>query len=73
MQLRRILIIFWVVLIFMSSTALNQFEKETVVAIIDTGFNGDIVKKHKTWENKSELPNNHIDDDNNGYIDDCYG
>lgn len=45
-----------------------------VVAVIDTGldlqhpdFGG------KLWLNRDEIPNNEIDDDNNGYVDDYYG
>ena len=49
-------------------------KKTVVVAVIDSGV--DI--KHedlqgKIWVNKNEVPNNNIDDDNNGYIDDIHG
>lgn len=43
-----------------------------VVAIVDGGFyltHPDL----KFWINYAEIPNNNIDDDNNGYIDDYYG
>ncbi|MCL4742732.1 MAG: S8 family serine peptidase [Phycisphaerales bacterium] len=45
-----------------------------VVAIIDTGMNynhPDLAANR--WENPGEIPNNGIDDDGNGYIDDIYG
>ena len=46
----------------------------SVVAIIDTGVD----LKHpdlegKIWNNPREIPDNDIDDDNNGYVDDIYG
>ncbi len=45
-----------------------------VVAVIDTGvdYNHEDIKPNM-WENPNEIPNNGIDDDNNGYIDDIYG
>lgn len=45
-----------------------------VVAIIDSGVwleHPDLVGTN--WVNKDEIPNNNIDDDKNGYIDDYYG
>lgn len=45
-----------------------------VVAIIDSGvdiYHEDL--KEKVWVNKGEIPNNGIDDDKNGYIDDVNG
>lgn len=47
---------------------------EIVVAIIDQDFSTtheDL--KNSFWTNPNEIPNNGIDDDNNGYIDDLYG
>lgn len=48
--------------------------KETVVGVIDTGVN----YLHKDlaanmWVNTAEIPDNKIDDDNNGYVDDVHG
>ena len=51
-----------------------SFVKKVVVAVIDTGI--DIEHKDlqgKIWENVKEIPNNNIDDDNNGFIDDVHG
>lgn len=55
------------------SNTYNKMKRQIVIAIIDTEFNTKIIEKHKVWKNKNEIPNNHIDDDNNGYIDDYYG
>ena len=48
--------------------------KEIVVAVIDSGVDtshADIVKN--LWVNPGEIPNNGIDDDKNGYVDDIHG
>ncbi len=48
--------------------------KEIIVAVIDTKldiFHEDI--KEQLWVNKNEIPDNGIDDDKNGYIDDTHG
>ncbi len=45
-----------------------------VVAVIDTGVDythEDL--KNNIWVNTAEIPDNNIDDDKNGYIDDYYG
>src|SRR5690606_24880189 len=47
---------------------------EVIVAVIDSGV--DIHHEDlqgKIWVNSKEIPNNGIDDDNNGYIDDIHG
>lgn len=52
----------------------NKKGSETIIAIIDTPL--DIEHeyiKSSIWVNKDEIPNNNIDDDNNGYIDDVHG
>jgi cell wall-associated protease len=48
--------------------------KEIIVAIIDTeiDINHEDLKE-AVWFNKKEIPNNNIDDDRNGYIDDING
>lgn len=45
-----------------------------VVAVIDTGvdYNHEDLKANM-WYNSKETPNNNIDDDGNGYVDDYYG
>lgn len=52
----------------------KQKSTTVVVAVIDSGI--DIEHKDlkgKIWVNEDEIPNNGIDDDNNGYIDDVHG
>ena len=45
-----------------------------IVAVIDTELDIDHEDlKDQVWINKDEIPNNNIDDDNNGYIDDIHG
>jgi len=47
---------------------------EVYVAVIDTGIdyrNDDL--KANLWKNPDEICYNGLDDDNNGYVDDCYG
>ena len=49
-------------------------KKEIVIAVIDTGVDfthPDLAAN--IWVNTGEIPNNGIDDDGNGYIDDYYG
>ncbi len=48
--------------------------KQVTIAIIDTGVDyqhPDL--KDQMWVNPNEIPNNGIDDDGNGYIDDIHG
>ncbi len=45
-----------------------------VVAVLDSGVDIDHKDlKNNIWINEDEIPENGIDDDNNGYIDDVYG
>lgn len=48
--------------------------KEIIVAVIDSGIdiNHEDLKT-KIWINELEIPNNNLDDDQNGYIDDYMG
>jgi serine protease len=43
-----------------------------VVAVVDGGFDINQIDLD-FWKNKNEIPNNSIDDDNNGYVDDYDG
>jgi subtilisin family serine protease len=48
--------------------------KTVLVAIIDSGFDLDHEDlKDSYWTNEDEIPNNGIDDDKNGYVDDVHG
>ena len=45
-----------------------------VIAVIDTGVDYDHEDiTANMWTNPEEIPNNGIDDDNNGFVDDVYG
>ena len=51
-----------------------QNAKEVIVAIIDAGVDiNHEALKNNIWINKDEIPNNKIDDDGNGYVDDYFG
>ena len=47
---------------------------DVIVAVIDTGiqYDHEDLRDH-IWRNPKEIPNNRIDDDNNGFIDDVVG
>ena len=54
--------------------AIEKGNPEVIIAVVDTGFDythEDLALQ--TWINVDEIPNNRIDDDNNGYIDDVHG
>ena len=54
--------------------AIEQGDPEVIIAVVDTGFDythEDLASQ--TWINPGEIPDNGIDDDNNGYIDDVHG
>lgn len=49
-------------------------KEPVVVAVLDMGINYNHPDlKNIVWKNTSEIPNNGIDDDNNGYVDDYQG
>lgn len=48
--------------------------EKVVVAVIDSGVDTDHQDlANMIWTNQNEIPNNNIDDDNNGFIDDIHG
>ena len=56
------------------SLLIGKKGKEIIVAVLDTKldiYHEDL--KDQLWRNKGEIPNNNIDDDKNGYIDDING
>lgn len=53
---------------------LDAMGREIVVAVIDDGFEFEHEDfEGSLWVNKEEIPDNNIDDDQNGYVDDVYG
>ena len=49
-------------------------DNEIVIAIIDSEIDFSVEElKSSRWINEEEKPNNNIDDDKNGYVDDTYG
>ncbi len=52
----------------------NQGSSNIVIAIVDSGteWNHEDLLSN-VWTNPNEIPNNGIDDDNNGFIDDVHG
>ena len=54
--------------------AIEKGDPEVIIAVVDTGFDythEDLASQ--TWVNADEIPDNGIDDDSNGYIDDVRG
>ena len=54
--------------------AIEKGNREVVIAIIDSGIDyrhDDLAPK--AWINPGEVPENGLDDDGNGYVDDVYG
>lgn len=54
------------------SDGVNAFGDTVVMAVVDDGF----ALGHDDmdyWKNRNEIPNNSLDDDNNGYVDDYDG
>jgi subtilisin family serine protease len=53
---------------------LSHGSSEVVVAVIDSGIDSTIPQlAESVWVNADEIPDNGIDDDHNGYIDDMHG
>ena len=58
----------------LEASAVTQGDPNLVVAVIDSGVDfshPDLAGR--AWTNPGEVPNNNLDDDNNGYIDDVNG
>jgi subtilisin family serine protease len=56
------------------SLSKNLNKDNIIVAVIDQGVDQNHPDlKGKIWQNKDEIPNNYIDDDGNGYVDDTSG
>jgi len=52
----------------------GKTSKRVIVAVIDSGIDIEHEDlRDVVWINEDEIPDNGIDDDNNGYIDDVYG
>jgi subtilisin family serine protease len=52
----------------------GRTSKPVIVAVIDSGVDIEHEDlKEVLWKNEKEIPNNGIDDDKNGYVDDIYG
>ncbi len=52
----------------------NRKGKKVIVAVIDSGIDIDHEDLNDViWTNKGEIPDNGIDDDKNGYVDDLHG
>lgn len=48
--------------------------EEIIVAVVDSGVDVNHEDlQGKIWINSDEIPNNGVDDDNNGYVDDVFG
>ena len=53
---------------------INHEASKVIVAVIDSGIDIDHPDlKANIWSNSKEIPNNHVDDDGNGFIDDANG
>jgi len=53
---------------------LSQKASPIIVAVIDGGIDTNhIALKNLLWTNPKEIPNNQLDDDKNGYVDDVHG
>ena len=59
---------------YVKASDIEQGSENIIVAILDSGINDDSPDiKGRLWVNTKEIPNNEIDDDHNGYVDDYKG
>ena len=59
---------------YQTLASLSQKPSPIIVAVIDGGVDTNhVALKNLLWTNPKEIPNNKIDDDKNGYIDDIHG
>ena len=59
---------------YQTLASLSQKPNPIIVAVIDGGVDTNhVALKNLLWTNPKEIPNNKIDDDKNGYIDDIHG
>lgn len=53
---------------------ITQGSSEVIIGIVDSGVNYNHEDlKNKIWINENEIPDNGLDDDNNGFVDDVLG
>lgn len=53
---------------------IEQGKPSVIVGVVDSGVISDHPDlQNQLWNNPDEIPNNGLDDDNNGYVDDLYG
>jgi len=54
--------------------SITHGKNDVIVAVIDSGIDTSITEIARSlWTNEAETPNNGIDDDKNGYVDDVHG
>jgi subtilisin family serine protease len=55
--------------------SLDEFAKPVIIAVIDTGLDWHHLdfSWDNLWRNEDEIPENGVDDDGNGYVDDVIG
>ncbi len=52
---------------------ITRGDPSVVIAVLDSGLDLDNPEFQSVWTNKGEIPNNGLDDDHNGYVDDVHG